>query len=97
MSEDEIKKLVEQTKGRIFSVEFIKRTDNTFRKMLCRTGVRKYIRGGGRNYSPEKKNLLSVFDMKKIGYRMIPVENILEIRVNGQTYFPNDVERYTRE
>jgi hypothetical protein len=65
--------------GKIASVTFVKRSDGTERKMLCRTGVRKGLTGRGPNYDPESKNLLTVFDMEKKAYRTIPAENVVEI------------------
>lgn len=72
--------------GSIFSVEFIKRTDNQLRKMLCRLGVKKHLRGGDKAYNPKKHNLLTVFDMNKKAYRSIPVNAIQKISINGQTF-----------
>jgi len=72
--------------GAIFSVEFIKRTDGSLRKMVCRLGVKKHLKGGSKAYDAKAKNLLSVFDMEKEGYRSIPVEAIQRISVHGQTF-----------
>ncbi len=67
-------------RNQIFSVTFIKRTDGTERKMVCRTGVRKGVTGGGAAYDPESKNLLTVFDMEKRAFRTIPCENVIEVK-----------------
>ena len=50
--------------GRVFTVEFIKRTTGELRKMNCRKGVRKGVNGRGRNFDPKSKGLIGVFDMK---------------------------------
>lgn len=72
--------------GSIFYVEFIKRTTGELRKMKCRAGVKKYLRGGAKGYSAKAKNLLTVFDMENKGYRSIPVEAIKALSINGQQF-----------
>ena len=82
-----VDKLIEMVdKGRIFSVCFIKRTDGSRREMLCRYGVQSARTGGDRAYEFEERGLLPVFDMQKQGYRCIPVENIISIKIDGETY-----------
>jgi hypothetical protein len=78
MDLSELKRLV--ANGKIFSVVFVKRTDGTERKMICRTGVRKGVTGRGSTYDPESKNLLTVFDMEKEAFRTIPAEGVVEVR-----------------
>ncbi len=73
--------------GGIFSVEFIKRTDGSLRKMVCRLGVKKHLKGGTKAYDTKKQNLLTVFDMEKKGYRSIPVEAVRSLSVNGQSFY----------
>ncbi len=72
--------------GAIFSVEFIKRSNGELRKMICRLGVKKHLRGGDKAYDSEQHKLLTVFDMEKEGYRSIPVDTIQRLSVNGQTF-----------
>lgn len=72
--------------GGIFSVEFIKRTDGSLRKMVCRLGVKKHLKGGTKAYDAKKQNLLTVFDMEKGGYRSIPIEAVRSLSVNGQSF-----------
>ena len=72
--------------GGIFSVEFIKRTDGSLRKMICRLGVKKHLHGGKARYSAKAHDLLTVFDMEQKGYRSIPVDAIQRLCVNGQTF-----------
>lgn len=72
--------------GSIFSVEFIKRTDGSHRKMACRLGVKKHLKGGQKAYNATDKGLLTVFDMEKKGYRSIPVDAIQRLSVNGQVF-----------
>jgi len=72
--------------GAIFSVEFIKRSNGELRKMVCRLGVKKHLRGGAKAYDSKQHNLLTVFDMESAGYRSIPVDSIQRLIVNGQTF-----------
>lgn len=73
--------------GKIFSVVFTKRTDGSERKMVARTGVHKGLKGTGeRQFDPEDKGLLQVYDVQKQGYRMIPAEGVHEVRVRKKTY-----------
>ena len=72
--------------GAIFYVEFIKRSTGDLRKMKCRAGVKKYLKGGSKAYSTKQHNLLTVFDMEAKGYRSIPVEAIQRLTVGGQTF-----------
>lgn len=72
--------------GKIFSVTFIKRTTGEIREMVCRLGVKSHLRGGVKKFDDKEKNLLTVFDVQKNGYRSIPLENIIKVKVNGVTY-----------
>jgi len=72
--------------GRIFTVEFIKRTNGEFRTMVCRRGVRKGITGRGMNYDPLSKALLTVWDIQKNAYRMISLDNLVSLKMGGRTF-----------
>jgi hypothetical protein len=85
----EREKLVDKLKsthGKIFSVCFIKRTDNSKRVMNARFGVKSHLKGGKLPYEPKEKELLSVFDMNKKGYRSIGIENIISAKISGGEY-----------
>lgn len=70
----------------MFSVVFIKRTTGEVRRMLCRTGVRKYLSGGELKFIPIRKGLLSVYDMQSKGYRFINLETLISFKLGGKTY-----------
>lgn len=71
--------------GIIFSVTFVKRTPpHEVREMVCRTGVTKHLKGAGRTYDFESRNLLCVYDMKKQGYRTIPLEGLRSVKIRGR-------------
>jgi hypothetical protein len=79
--------MVEAAKqGRIFTVDFIKRTNGELRTMVCRRGVRKGITGRGMNYDPLSKALLTVFDVQKNAYRMISLDNLVSLKMGGKTW-----------
>lgn len=72
--------------GKVFAVEFIKRSTGALRKMRCRVGVRSHLKGGAKRYDANAKRLLTVFDMEAKGYRSIPLEGIKRLTVHGRTY-----------
>jgi|AntDeeMinimDraft_6_1070357.scaffolds.fasta_scaffold01786_15 hypothetical protein len=75
---------IESTKGRFFSVHFIK-ADGSLRKMQCRTGVTKGLRGG-KSTTNHKPHLRTVFDIEAGQYRCINVDTMLQMRAFGQTF-----------
>ena len=83
MTVRELRELVGE--NNIFTVDFIKK-DGSLRKMNCRLGVKKHLKGGELKYNPTEKNLLPVFDMEKQSYRMINVSTIKEVRYNHQNF-----------
>ena len=88
ISRDEAKQLIKETKGKIFTVVFIKK-DGSERTMNARLGVKVYLRGGQLAYDAESKGLLPVYDMQISGenaYRMINLNTILSLKIGGNTY-----------
>tara|TARA_R110000824_G_scaffold341778_1_gene528209 strand:+ start:626 stop:904 length:279 start_codon:yes stop_codon:yes gene_type:complete len=81
--------LLTDNKGSIFSVVFLKK-DGTIRKMLCRFGVKKHLRGGKLSFNPLERALLVVFDMQKEAYRMINLETLMSINMKGVEYNVKD-------
>lgn len=72
--------------GGFFSVTFRKRTNGQLRDMNCRIGVYRHLKPNGkRSYDPTAHNLLPVWD-RWHGYRCIPFENIISIRLGSQRY-----------
>jgi hypothetical protein len=71
--------------GRIFTVIFIKRTNDEERFMQARTGVRKGVKGVGLSFDPKKYNLISVYDVRKRAFRFISCERIEELHHHGIT------------
>lgn len=75
----------ELLKDKIFSVTFEKK-NGTVRKMVCRLGVKKYLKGGEMKYSPQARNMLVVYDIQKEDYRMINFDTITELKSQGVIY-----------
>lgn len=96
--------------SRFFSVVFFRRTDRPDGSQLqgdlrllsgVRRGVRKHLAGGKPAYNFDNKKLLSVYKTEtpeehgKPGYRSIPWEGIIAVRLNGIVYIARQGwERY---
>lgn len=78
-------KLIKSTNGSIFSVSFTK-VDGSVRDMVCRLGVKKGITGKGMAYDPTELDLLPVWDMSKHAYRMVKLDTLKAVKVDGRAY-----------
>jgi hypothetical protein len=76
--------VIGRSAGKIVTVEFVKRTDGTVRKMNCRLGVKSKLRGGEQKYDPASKGLAVVFDMQAGEYRSIPLDSVLSVTSEGE-------------
>jgi len=79
-------KMIEDSKGKIFGVTFVKRTTGDLRNMSARLGVSKGVTGEGLKYDPESKQLMTVYDMHKKQYRMLNTETLFQLKMNGHEY-----------
>ena len=80
-------KLLENyTDGKIFSVQFIKRTTGEVRNMTCRKGVTAHLHGGVQSFDPKAKRLVTVFDVQACGYRNINLDAIKNVKLGGEEY-----------
>ena len=86
ISRPEAKQMIKDTKGKFFTVTFIKRTDGTTREMNARLGVKAYLKGGVLPYDPASKNLLTVYDMGKRQYRHINLDTITKLKIGSKEY-----------
>jgi hypothetical protein len=82
---DTAKQYIYATNGKIFSAVFTKK-DGEKRKMVCRQGVAKYVKGVGLKFKPEERSLIGVFDMHKKAYRFINLETLEKIKVKGREF-----------
>jgi hypothetical protein len=86
INHEQAKKVIKDTKGKFFTVTFIKRTDGTTRVMNARLGVKAYLKGGELPYNPEPKGLIPVFDIQKRAYRMINLDTVVNLKVGNKEY-----------
>ena len=77
-----------RTTGKVFRVDFVKRTTGETRTMVCRFGVKKGLRGGKKAYDAGDKGLFTVWDFGK-GYRSITIDNIIFVKTGGVVYYLN--------
>ncbi len=85
IDKDTARDYIYKTNGKIFSAVFTKK-DGEKRKMVCRRGVAKYVKGVGLKFKPEECNLIGVFDMHNKGYRFINLETLQSLKVKGRDY-----------
>ena len=79
-----LKSIINNNGGKFFTVKFHK-VDGSIRKMTCRAGVKKYLKGGDLSYRPEDKpNLRVVYDIKSKGYRTINLDKVFYIKAGGE-------------
>jgi len=79
-----IQSIISENGGKFFTVKFHK-GDGKIRKMNCRTGVHKFLKGGDLSYRPkDKPHLLVVFDMQSNGYRTINLDKVFYIKTGGR-------------
>jgi hypothetical protein len=61
VTENEAVRLMKGTKGKLFSVLFVKRTKpGVQRRMVCRLGVKQGVTGQGQSFDPASHSLLTV-------------------------------------
>ena len=93
---DTAKQYIYKTNGKIFSVVFTKKNGEK-RKMGCRQGVAKYVKGVGLKFKPvdpsKERDLILVYDMhyarfvdKEKAYRFINVKTLEEVKIKGINY-----------
>jgi hypothetical protein len=80
------KLLSDYSESKIFNVVFVKRSNGEVRSLTCRKGVTKDLKGGELAFNPLEKGLIVVYDMVKKGYRMINLESLISIRIDGKEY-----------
>ena len=85
ITKDTAKQYIYKTNGKIFSAVFVKKNGEK-RKMVCRQGVAKYVKGVGLKFKPEDRDLIGVFDMHKKAYRFINIKTLEHIKVKGIQY-----------
>ena len=81
--------LIKGSKGKTISVTFIKKNGEE-RKLNGRTGVYKSphapLSGEGLKYTPSEYGLVNIFDMQKRAYRMVNINTLRELTLEGEVY-----------
>ena len=85
LTKEQAKQLILNTKGKFFTVTFIKK-DGTTRVMNARLEVKAYLKGGELPYDPEEKGLIPAYDVKTGDYRMININTITNLKIGNNTY-----------
>ncbi len=109
MQHERLRTFLMNTKGRIFSVKFTKRSDGKLRKMRCRLGVRAYQKDP--DALPDlallsqdiKNDLVRVYDVdlaralpedqRSRAYRSISLEGVQYVACGGEVFEPDIVEK----
>ena len=69
------KKLIEQTRGKFFTVQFVKK-NGEHRRLVGRLGVRCHAHGGKLKFDPNGLGLVNVYDMQAHGYRFVNLATV---------------------
>ena len=89
VSRDKALELINTSKGKMFSVLFIKK-DGTKRYMNCRTGVKKGVTGKGLSFDPKKSGYVNVYDVQAKGHRLVNINTLKLIKINKSEYTVTD-------
>ncbi|PHQ84129.1 MAG: hypothetical protein COB65_06315 [Thalassobium sp.] len=83
------KDMIKGSKGKFVSVRFVKK-DGEVRDLNGRVGVHKSknapLKGVGLAYNPDDYGLVGIFDAQKKDYRMVNVNTLSQLKVDGETY-----------
>lgn len=81
MTTQDIRDTIVATKGKFFSISFIK-SDGRVRHMTARTGVTKHLTGifGRRDANQSRDDVITVWDSVEKGYRSIRLDRVLQFR-----------------
>tara|TARA_Y100000401_G_scaffold108354_1_gene103548 strand:+ start:1848 stop:2141 length:294 start_codon:yes stop_codon:yes gene_type:complete len=84
-----LESLIRNSKGKFFSCLFLKK-DGTIRAMNCRLGVKKGIKGTGKPIDNQSNSYVTVYDMVNKGYRVINLDTLAVIEMEGKMYHVQD-------
>ena len=89
ISKQEAAQKIRETKGKILTVTFIKKSNGQKRVLNGRLGVIAYLVGGVLPYDPDEKGLIPIKDNNipgRAGYRMINIQGIVNLKTGGVEY-----------
>ena len=98
-SNNQLELIKKMDSGLIFTCEFIKRSNNERRYIKARTQVKKGLKGIGAKYDYKDYDLLHCIDIDILqktkdvntARKNISLDNLIWVKVQGQTYFWNDL------
>lgn len=100
MKRDDVEKVLDASKGKIVSVTFIKRTNGEKRTLVGRIGKNYKPKGtdplGGKK-ARRGRDLFTIYDMQKGGFRMISMDSVISIRAAGKDYKAAEMDSETFE
>ncbi len=85
IARENVKTKIKAQGNKLFSATFVK-VNGQERKMICRLGVKKNLRGGQNKVETEDRSYLTVFDMQKSAYRTLNLRTLKEIKLSGTNY-----------
>ena len=92
ITKDTAKQYIYKTNGKIFSAVFVKKNGEK-RKMVCRHGVGKYVKGVGLKFKPKELGYIQVYDMvyartvdPEKAYRFINIKTLEQVKIKGVQY-----------
>ena len=78
---------IRETRGKLFSVTFIKRSTGSPRRMTARLGVRKGVTGAGKPFNASDHHLLTVCEFVSVRAETSGRKNLLPPMVSVGTQF----------
>ena len=88
---DVVKNTIDATKGRFFTVSFIK-ADGTIRKMTTRTGVKKGIKGTG--VPMKSDDAVRLYDVNIQQYRTVKPSRVIGVQCGKLLYNDNRLNEH---
>lgn len=86
IEKDKVKDVVKSFKGRFFYAEFTKK-NGEHRKMISRTGVKKFLSDNpNKKERPKNSSLITVWDTDYRAYRNIPINRLERIHGDNVEY-----------
>jgi len=89
MDPKDVEKILDASRGKIVSVTFIKRTTGEERTLVGRIGKNYKPTGTdplGGKAARRKRNLFTIYDMQKGGFRMVSMDSVLSIKAAGKRH-----------
>lgn len=79
-----VSKIVNDSRGKFFTIEFSKRTTGEKRLLTARTGVKKHLRGGKPAYNAAEKGLIVVWEPASGAYKSFPIDSVTALTFGGK-------------